>query len=156
MVKDYKKYYLDHIDDYKKYYEKNKKRILKQQSEYAKNNKEIRNAAARKRYKIKMKDPYFRLMQSLRARIRMALKGTNKSKKTMNMLGITNIEFLWKHLEKKFKPGMTRENYGKWHVDHFKPCASFDLTKPEEQQKCFHYKNLQPLWAYENRSKGKN
>jgi hypothetical protein len=70
------------------------------------------------------------------------------------MLGCT-IEELWKHLEKKFKPGMTKENHGKWHVDHIIPCAIFDLSKPEEQIKCFHYTNLQPLWAIDNIRKGK-
>jgi hypothetical protein len=67
----------------------------------------------------------------------------------MDLLGCT-IEQLWIHLEKTFKPGMTRENYGKWHVDHIIPCASFDLTIPEQQTKCFHYTNLQALWASEN------
>ncbi|GAF80419.1 unnamed protein product, partial [marine sediment metagenome] len=33
---------------------------------------------------------------------------------------------------------------------HINPCAKFDLSKPEEQQKCFNYKNLQPLWAKDN------
>ena len=28
--------------------------------------------------------------------------------------------------------------------------ASFDLTDPIQQQKCFHYTNLQPLWAEDN------
>jgi len=42
-----------------------------------------------------------------------------------------------------------------WHVDHIKPCCQFDLSKPEEQAKCFHYTNLQPLWAEENLTKGK-
>ena len=28
--------------------------------------------------------------------------------------------------------------------------ASFDLSKVEDRQKCFHYTNLQPLWAEEN------
>ena len=45
---------------------------------------------------------------------------------------------------------MTWDNYGDWHVDHIRPCCSFDLTKIEEQNICFHYTNLQPLWAEEN------
>ena len=65
-----------------------------------------------------------------------------------------SIENLWIHLEKSFKPGMTRENYGKWHIDHIRPCSSFDLSKPEEQSICFHYSNLMPLWAEENLKKG--
>jgi hypothetical protein len=57
----------------------------------------------------------------------------------MKLLGVTNIELVWKHLELTFKPGMTRENHGEWHIDHIIPCISFDLSKPEEQAKCFHY-----------------
>jgi hypothetical protein len=49
---------------------------------------------------------------------------------------------------------MTRENHGLWHVDHIRPCASFDLTDPEQQAICFHYTNLQPLWAIDNIKKG--
>ena len=33
--------------------------------------------------------------------------------------------------------------------------ASFDLSKPSEQKKCFNYTNLQPLWAEENLKKPK-
>lgn len=51
---------------------------------------------------------------------------------------------------------MTWANYGKsgWHIDHIKPCASFDLSDPDQQKACFHYSNLQPLWAFDNLSKG--
>jgi len=49
---------------------------------------------------------------------------------------------------------MSWDNYGEWHVDHKRPCASFDLSKLKEQRVCFHYMNLQPLWAAENLSKG--
>jgi hypothetical protein len=45
-------------------------------------------------------------------------------------------------------------NKGEIHIDHIIPCSSFDLTKSEEQRKCFHYTNTQPLWAKENLSKG--
>jgi len=48
---------------------------------------------------------------------------------------------------------MTWENHGSWHVDHIRSCCSFDLTQEEEQKKCFHYTNLQPLWARDNLSK---
>lgn len=52
---------------------------------------------------------------------------------------------------------MSWDNYGMygWHIDHIKPCSSFDLSNPAEQKICFHYTNLQPLWAKENLSKGK-
>jgi hypothetical protein len=44
---------------------------------------------------------------------------------------------------------MSWDNYGKfgWHLDHIKPCKRFDLTSKDEQKKCFHYTNMQPLWA---------
>ena len=43
--------------------------------------------------------------------------------------------------------GMTWDNI---HIDHIQPCASFDLEDPNEQRKCFHYTNLQPLLAEDN------
>lgn len=69
---------------------------------------------------------------------------------------------LVKYLESLWLPGMTWENHGiwrigepmTWHIDHIKPCASFDLTDPEQQRACFHHTNLQPLWAIDNIRKG--
>jgi hypothetical protein len=65
-----------------------------------------------------------------------------------------SVSFLKGFLEAKFTEGMTWQNHGEWHIDHIKPCASFNLLDEEEQKKCFHYTNLQPLWAAENLSKG--
>jgi len=94
-----------------------------------------------------------KLKTILRVRLIHALNGKLKNESALNLLGC-NTQWLWQHLEKQFKPGMTRENHGEWHIDHIKPCAEFDLNNPEEQKKCFHFSNLQPLWAKENISKG--
>jgi len=81
-------------------------------------------------------------------------KGIRKNSKTNVLVGCT-IPELKIHLENQFIDGMTWENHKKygWHIDHVKPCASFDLTDPEEQKKCFHFSNLQPLWWNENINK---
>ena len=77
-----------------------------------------------------------------------------KSDHTLALCGC-DIKTLIVHIESKFLSGMTWDNYGKygWHIDHIKPCAAFDLTKPEEQRSCFNYKNLQPLWGVDNHKK---
>jgi hypothetical protein len=98
-------------------------------------------------------DTNFRLVYLLRGRIRTAIKKGCKSAQTMELLGCS-IEEVKSHLESQFTEGMTWDNHGEWHIDHIIPCASFDLTDPEQQKKCFHYTNLQPLWASENISKG--
>ena len=135
----------------RKYYQQNREKKLLQCKIYRDNNKEKVKAHDIWRSKNNINR---KLALRLRRRTLAALKNNIKSKNTMSLLGIENIEFLWKHLELTFKSGMTRENHGLWHIDHIRPCSSFDLTKPEEQAKCFHYSNLQALWAHENLSKG--
>jgi len=68
------------------------------------------------------------------------------------MLGCT-IEELKVHIQRLFAEGMSWDNYGQWHIDHIVPCSVFDLSDPVEQQQCFHYTNLQPLWAEDNMTK---
>jgi hypothetical protein len=105
------------------------------------------------------KDPIKRLAMCMRTRVYCAIKRhiaiCSKSAPTVKLIGCS-IEFLRKHLESRFRDGMTWENYGPyWHVDHIRPIASFDLTNPLEQEKCFHYSNLQPLLKHENLKKNK-
>lgn len=105
-----------------------------------------------RRYR-KQNDINYRILSNLRNRVYCALVRGYKAKTTLELLGCT-IEQLRVHLESQFTEGMTWDNYGKWHIDHIKPCASFDLTNKKEQLECFHYTNLQPLWARDNILKG--
>lgn len=100
-------------------------------------------------------DPNYRIGNRLRSRLWHAVEqcGGAKSAKTMELVGCT-IPELRQHLESLFTDGMSWENIGKWHIDHKMPCAMFDLSKPEEQRKCFLWSNLQPLWEKDNLSKG--
>lgn len=104
--------------------------------------------------KRRREDPLFRLRLILRNRIWNALKGGIKSSSTARLLGCS-IETLKSRIELQFKTGMSWDNYGEiWEVDHITPCAAFNLAVPEQQKACFHYTNLQPLFAGENRAKG--
>ena len=114
-------------------------------------NKNYANLYTKNRRKI---DISFRITGNLRSRIRVALKGICKSKKTIELLGCS-LNQLKNHLQSKFQPGMSFSNYGSWHIDHIIPCVRFNLSKVSEQRKCFHYTNLQPLWAKENFIKNK-
>ena len=95
-----------------------------------------------------------KLKCNIRRRILLVLKGIGKSQNTLNLLGCT-IPEVKSYLESKFLPGMTWENHGVhgWHIDHIIPCAFFILTDYQEQKFCFHYTNLQPLWAKDNLKK---
>ena len=122
----------------KVYYDANSKKVIARKKAY------LANCPQAKAAKI------------LRDRISQALRAANatKSARTFELLG-ASIEEVRAHLEAQFKLGMTWENWSfeGWHIDHIKPCASFDLTDPEQQKACFHYSNLQPLWAKDNQSK---
>ena len=125
----------------KEYYQKNREEIIQKQMEYEK-----------QRYHS---DLNYRITECLRSRLWNALNGKTKSASTMELLGCT-VEFLKEYLASQFQEGMSWDNYSfeVWHIDHIRPCSSFDLTDPEQQKQCFHYTNLQPLWAKDNISKG--
>jgi hypothetical protein len=138
--------YLKHRDKqlkkYQAYYIKNKTKI----QQYKLKNK---NKTAKYRKHKYHSSIEFRLRIVLSSRVNRLIKG--KRNKTLDLIGC-DVKKLKQHLESKFLNGMNWENYGfyGWHIDHIIPCSSFDLTDPEQQKKCFHYTNLQPLWAEDN------
>jgi len=134
----------------KEYFQQHKEAKRRHRVEYDRQHRAELNAHYNQRY---ARDIHFRLKKLLRRRILLVLDTNPKLTTTMKLVGCSIQDFRL-HLEKQFKLGMSWSNQGLWHIDHIQPCKSFDLRKPAEQKKCFHYNNLQPLWAKENISKG--
>ena len=129
---------------------------------YKRSIREIENARKRSpqckahrqqlRRESRLNNPKLDMADRLRKRIGRAIRdyGTGrKSASSALLLGCSMPEFM-AHLESRFLPGMTWENRNQWHVDHKRPARSFDLSDPAQQLACFHFSNLQPLWAVDN------
>jgi len=131
----------------------NKENIYRQRKIYMAKNKEkiatARRILSNKRYHT---DVNYRIKIILRNRIYQALKQFKKSESTEQLIGRSFNSFKI-YFESLFDSGMTWKNQGKWHIDHKIPCSSFDLSDSEEQKKCFHWTNLQPLWEKDNLDK---
>jgi 5-methylcytosine-specific restriction endonuclease McrA len=81
----------------------------------------------------------------------------SKRKRHWELIVGYTLSELKSYLEKKFKLGMTWDNYGSlWHIDHIIPRSSFsyDSLQSDSFKKCWSLSNLQPLWKQENLSKG--
>lgn len=108
-----------------------------------------RNAAKRA---LLYRSPSARIRNSVSARMWAALRGRSDGA-LFSRLGYSAMD-LTSHLEALFVDGMSWGNYGKWHVDHIRPCVGFDLANPLEFQECWDLSNLQPMWARDNCRKG--
>jgi len=83
-------------------------------------------------------------------RISTSLRDKTQSRSsTKCLLGCSKEDF-HRHIEEKFKPGMTWDNI---EIDHIKPISWFDLRDENEVRKCFHWTNTQPLFRKDNRLK---
>ena len=153
-----KKFYEQNIEDMRKrslnWHFKNRERSLIKIKNWKENNKDhIREYSRKYLKKLKKDNPSFKILCNLRIRLNYLVSKEFKTSKTIDLIGCT-LDDLKKHLESQFKEGMNWGNYGEWHVDHIIPCSLFDFTKKSDQFECFHYTNLQPLWAIENLKKG--
>ena len=136
-MKQYKSSYCKQCDN-------SRARELQKTAEY----KELNRNRYRKRYAT---DPAFRIQKISRSRLRAALKGKgSKPVNTMELVGCTAEELIG-YLKELIPEDADLKMY---HIDHIRPCASFDFSDPEEIKKCFHFTNLQPLSPQANMSKG--
>lgn len=153
------------------HYEENLAEICARSSAWRKDNRErynlaitrwrMNNRAARnswlKEWRLLQRNnnPQYAIASVCRTRLRDALRGTNKSEATLSIHGVYSWHELRERVEATFKPGFTWANHGTvWHLDHKRPCSSFDLTDLKQLKECFHWSNLQALSVEENLSKG--
>ncbi len=145
-----------------KYRSENKEKIRAQgQAQYAANPEKRRDSHRRwaKRNPEKLKEIKRRYRQSAKGKVEANIRGYihktikkgYKYKPTFEALGYTPGELI-QHLEKRFLPGMTWDNYGEWHIDHIIPLSAFNYstTKHIDFKRAWALSNLQPLWAADN------
>ena len=147
-------YYKNNKEKAKQYKLNNKEKINECKKQHRLNNKEKINLYYKKyRKEKKITKPLFKLRCDISSNIQKAIKrqGYTKKTKTYEILGCSFEEFK-QHLERQFTEGMNWENQGQWHLDHIYPVS---LAKDEDELiKLNHYTNFQPLWAFDNLSKG--
>src|SRR5258705_2705793 len=132
------------------YYKKGSEYHKKRKAKWRLENSEYYLQQNRIYQKVKLKtDIIHKLKQRLRQRIYKAIKLEYKSGSAVKDLGCSIEEFK-AYIEQRFRPGMSWENWGEWHLDHIKPLSLFNLQDREELLKACNYTNYQPLWAEEN------
>lgn len=101
-----------------------------------------------------MGSPINRLTHNISELVRRALAGNKQSRRWETLVGYS-VQDLRRHLERQFVGGMSWDNYGRWHVDHIVPVASFSFSDHDDDEfrRCWAMSNLRPLWASENSSK---
>lgn len=99
-------------------------------------------------------DPVYAAMKRMRTRLRDAFRSQRVQKRNQAKFFFgCDAQELKLHLESQFLPGMSWENRSEWHIDHIIPVAAFDLKDKSQCLACFHYTNLRPIWAADNRRK---
>lgn len=147
--------------DYSKNYQvqynanpKNRERRRKYRREYEKKHKKQIAKRRRKRVRERKKtDIHFAITERLRSSFYSAVRLDLKKSSVLTLLGLSVPKFKL-YIENQFLVGMDWSNWGhghgKWNLDHIIPVAAFDMSKEDEQKKCWNYMNFRPLWHRDN------
>lgn len=165
----YRKNKSAHNQKMKAYRDDNREKVLLSKKEYRSRNKEklsrinkqFRDSEHGRKYhreycrKWYDHDPKRKICHTMSVLVGRTLKGNKRSLSWTKFVDYSPDQLI-RHIESKFKPKMSWDNYGEWHLDHIRPIASFDISSYDDDdfKQCWSLKNLQPLWASENMSKG--
>ncbi|MCJ7507859.1 MAG: hypothetical protein MUO85_03910 [candidate division Zixibacteria bacterium] len=109
----------------------NTEKVCENHRRWRKTNPEKVHEYNRKATKKRRSTPQGKLNDSVGRSIRKSLQG-NKNGRSWESLVNYGLEQLKRHIEKRFKPGMSWENYGEWEIDHIIPISAFNFEKPED------------------------
>lgn len=136
---------------------KNVERARARDNEWGKKNRDKIAAVAKRHYQKKRESLQFRIQAAIKASINTKIKSGKGGQKTFSILGYS-FEDLRQHLERKFLPGMSWDNWGfyGWHIDHEIPLAAFNYASVHhiDFKRAWALSNLKPMWASDNKSKG--
>lgn len=133
------------------YKERNAEYIKKRKNAYMKKYR-IDNPYQKKRQASERRDPESRIIRKkLRSRIRYAIKNNAKAANTAELLGCS-VDELLRNWDQRYT--VTWRLNKDLHIDHIRPCASFNLLDKRQQFVCFNWRNLQLLPAKDNIAKG--
>ena len=168
----------DHlIEQMRAYYKKNSDTIRKQSKKYYEENKELCNAASKKyreenrdqlnEYKLNRyhNDPTYKLRMLTKNLVNLTLIRGKGGQSLLSYVDWNSYDELKEHLENQFEDWMTWENHGvwhptekRWHIDHIMPQSvlleGVETMDHPKFRECWALKNLRPLEARENISKG--
>lgn len=134
---------------------KNKDKIRRRQRKYYYDNIEKCKETTLRIYHEKKSRPEQKAIQFIRNSLRrLVYSSGQRSCSTGFKLNYTRDELV-KHMESLFKEGMCWENHGEWHIDHIIPVSYFVKQGVTDPNIVNALSNLRPLWASENKKKGK-
>jgi hypothetical protein len=154
-------------ENFRNYYYENKEDLKKRRAEALQTEKyqtrikawRLKNAErlnALRRIRRKNMSPKQKAEKAVRDRFNkviIKMKSGVKYESPLSILGCS-VDFLKLHIEAQFVEGMDWSNHGngegKWNIDHIIPLVNFDLNDFEQQKIAFNYKNMRPIWFYEN------
>ena len=140
------------------YYLKNKERCLENSLlDRIKNCDKYRIMKREYKREKRLNDIGYKLGNAFSCLLRNSLRNGKNGLHWESIVGYS-LPDLKRHLENKFKAGMSWDNYGLygWHIDHIIPRSRFKFSTFDDPnfKQCWALENLQPLWAIENIKKG--
>jgi hypothetical protein len=151
-----KEWMQSHPGYHKKYYSLNPEKCRERTRRWRERNPEKNRESYQKRHAKERSTLAGKLDNRMRSGIWRSLRDQKGRRKWESLVGYS-INDLMRHIGKLFTPGMSWEGVmsGEIHIDHKIPRSVFNYERPEDIdfKKCWALKNLQPMWAFDNKSK---